>query len=137
MKQTSALLFIVAISAISFMTSCQKAMDAPQYNMAPSVQIAASIHGTVIDENETPVAGAMVTAETATAMTDENGKFVISDVALYQQGGEVKVEKEGYLLASGSFVVNEDVSERVKIRLTIKTSGLNTAGAVVKHRSND
>ena len=137
MKQTSALLFAVAISAISFMTSCQKAVQAPLYNMPATVQIAASIHGTVIDENETPVAGAMVTSETVTALTDESGKFLITDVDLYQQSGEVKVEKDGYLLASGSFVVNEGVSDKVLIRLTIKTGGKNSAGAVIMHKSND
>jgi len=137
MKQTHLLLFASAISIFSLMTSCQKATVSPQHNLAPALQIAASVHGTVVDENESPVAGALVTTESVTAVTDDKGKFVISEVALYQQGGDVKVEKDGYLLASGSFALNEGVSEKLQIRLSIRTNRQNAAGALIVHSSQN
>jgi hypothetical protein len=137
MKQTYSLLFIAAISAASVITGCQKTVDSPQHTSAPQERISASVQGFVVDENESPVAGALVTAETVTAITDASGKFLLNDVELYQAAGSVKVEKDGYSIASGSYILNEGVSQRVQIRLIKHADNSSANGASFTHKARN
>lgn len=137
MKQTYTLFFIAVIATASVITGCQKAVTYPQNPAAPQQRVSVSIHGSVIDENNTPVSGAQVTAETTTVLTDEHGKFLMSDVELYQNSGSVTVAKDGFLLGFSNYVVTEGVSEKLQIRLLKSIENSNEAGGAPTQKATN
>ena len=137
MKQTYTLLFIAAIVTASVTTGCQKAVHFPQQSSAPQARVTVSVQGSVVDENDTPVAGALVTAETSTALTDERGKFIISEVALYENSGSVTVEKDGFLLGVVNYSVSEGISDRLQIRLLKRIEDNNENGGNLTQKATN
>ena len=50
----------------------------------------------MVDENEEPVSGAVVSLGSEMAVTDEYGHFFFNDETMNARGALVKVEKTGY-----------------------------------------
>lgn len=106
---------------------CQRTVDKPLDISSPTVT--ASVQGRVTDENKMPVSGAQVKAGSATTTTDVNGNFKFENIALTQNAGLVKVEKDGFFLGSRTLVVKAGVVNKVSIELLEKTNAGSFAAA--------
>ena len=65
-----------------------------------------NVCGRVLDENRNPIPNAVVSIKNKLVYTDTNGFFIISDAEVFEDFGYVKVEKNGYINASRSFIPN-------------------------------
>src|ERR1043165_4336937 len=105
MKKILSFGFAAAIVALLIVFSCQKSdNNTPNPNNTPVEYITASISGRVLDNNNQPVNGAVITAGTASTTTDLNGNFSISNVSLNKDAGFVKVAKDGFFNGSRTIV---------------------------------
>lgn len=86
-----------------------------------AVKVAATITGSVIDENNKPVASAAVTADTYTTSTDAMGNFTFRNVNISAANGHVSVTKTGYFKGTRSFVTEAGKNNYVKIQLLKQT----------------
>jgi hypothetical protein len=86
-----------------------------------AVKVAATITGSVIDENNQPVANAAVTADTYTANTDAMGNFTFRNVNISAANGHVSVTRAGYFKGTRSFVTEAGKNNFVKIQLIKQT----------------
>jgi hypothetical protein len=82
-----------------------------------AIKVTATISGSVIDENNQPVANAIVTAGTYTSGTDAMGNFVFKDISVSAANGNVTVIKTGYFKGIRSFVTEAGKNNFVKIQL--------------------
>ncbi|MBL0144965.1 MAG: carboxypeptidase regulatory-like domain-containing protein [Chitinophagaceae bacterium] len=82
-----------------------------------AIKVAATVTGTVIDENNLPVANAAVTAGTATTTTDAMGNFSFRNIVISVANGNVTVNKAGYFKGIRNFVTEEGKNNYVKIQL--------------------
>ncbi|MCB0704073.1 MAG: hypothetical protein KDC34_02140 [Saprospiraceae bacterium] len=82
----------------------------------PSVKIETAVHGLVTDENNTPIADALVRMGDAQTTTNAQGYFSLSD---FQSsiGALVNVEKAGYFNAYPVFKPNANSQEFLTIQL--------------------
>lgn len=85
-----------------------------------AVKVAATITGSVIDENNQPVANAVVTANTNTTNTDVSGNFVFKNINVSAANGHITVIKTGYFKGIRSFVTEGGRNNFVKIQLIKK-----------------
>ena len=116
---------LAAIAATVIITfSCQKSShgdpDPTNPNNPSSDNVTAGISGRVIDDANQPVNAATITAGAATATTDINGNFTITNVSLNKNAGLVKVEKTGFFPGSRTIVVNANATNNVTIQLIPK-----------------
>lgn len=72
--------------------------------------------GTIIDTNESPLAGVTVSIGSSTTTTDSNGVFIINNATVYNQFAYIKASKSGYINGSRSLVPSEGTN-RVTIML--------------------
>lgn len=86
-----------------------------------AIKVAATITGSVIDENNQPVANAAVIADTYTASTDAMGNFTFRNVNISAANGHVSVTKAGYFKGTRSFVTEAGKNNFVKIQLIKQT----------------
>lgn len=86
-----------------------------------AVKVTATITGSVIDENNQPVANAAVTADTYTTSTDAMGNFTFRNVNISAANGHVSVTKAGYFKGTRSFVTEAGKNNFVKIQLIKQT----------------
>ncbi len=89
----------------------------PPVKADDAVKVTATVTGTVIDENNKPVASAAVTSGTYAATTDAMGNFIIKDASISKANGNVTVVKTGYFKGIRSFVTNAGKNNYVKIQL--------------------
>jgi hypothetical protein len=82
-----------------------------------AVKVTATVTGSVIDENNKPVAGAAVTAANASTTTDAMGNFVFKNINISAANGFVTVNKSGYFKGIRSFVTDAGKNNYVKIQL--------------------
>ena len=88
----------------------------------PTVIVTSSIAGTVVDENDQPVADALVRIASNSFTTDENEFFQFKNIELNSRGSLIKVEKQGYFY-NAKFVNAELNSQNfTKFKLIEKTS---------------
>jgi hypothetical protein len=117
-----AALFVIIFSA-SFFISCQRELDSPGTGGGTGTtgeKVNASVRGTVIDDNNQPVAGATVTSGTSTTTTNNYGVFEFKNISLLKSNGSVKVEKAGFFKAIKSFVTTAGRTHHVRIHLITK-----------------
>jgi hypothetical protein len=126
-------IFLLSLS-LFFTMGCQrdKVISDPGIN-EPVVNdneiVVGGIRGTVINENNQPVVGAIVSSGTNTTMTDSHGSFSFSNINLSKANGYVKVTKTGYFNGSRSFISNAGRIHTVRIKLLPKTNAGNFAAA--------
>ena len=127
---------IIYLLSILFLTACHKDSDIfipdPE---APVVNVTTSIGGTVIDDNNAPVPGAIVQLGTETKETDDNGVFIFRNVEVDSKRAFVKVTKAGYFQGSRAILPNENVITNVRVQLLtneeIGTIAATTGGEIV------
>ena len=127
MKSSLTLALAVIAVALTITFSCQKSSHGnpdpnnPNNPNTPTIEyVNAGISGRVVDDANQPVNAAAVKVGAATATTDINGKFSISNVSLNKNAGLVKVEKEGFFLGSRTIMVNAGATNNVTIQLIPK-----------------
>jgi hypothetical protein len=122
-------LSIIAFCLI-FFAACKKTDDLlepikPPIETPPTandaVKVAATVTGSVIDENNKPVANAVVAAGTATTNTDAMGNFSFRNIVVSVLNGSVTVTKAGYFKGIRNFVTEEGKNNFVKIQLIKQT----------------
>jgi hypothetical protein len=121
-----------------FFTACQKDLSHDQGNIQIDIptatNITATVAGRITNELGEPVKGAMVTAGSASAMTDVNGIFEISNASLKDQAAFIKVDKAGYFTGSRTFRAKQSQKHYVEIQLlpktTIGTINASTGGTI-------
>jgi hypothetical protein len=120
---------IIALCLI-FFAGCSKTDDLlepikPPIETPPTandaVKVAATVTGSVIDENNKPVVNAVVTAGTATTNTDAMGNFSFRNIIISVLNGSVTVNKTGYFKGIRNFVTEEGKNNYVKIQLIKQT----------------
>jgi hypothetical protein len=82
-----------------------------------AIKVTATITGSVIDENNLPVANAIVTSDTYTGSTDAMGNFTFKNINISAANGHVTVIKTGYFKGIRSFVTEAGKNNFVKIQL--------------------
>jgi hypothetical protein len=126
---TTKLFSIVALCFIFFI-GCKKTDDLiepikPPIETPPTandaVKVAATVTGSVIDENNKPVANAAVTVGTASTTTDAMGNFSFRNIVISVLNGSVTVNKAGYFKGIRNFVTEEGKNNYVKIQLIKQT----------------
>lgn len=126
MKSTKHLLSILLLLCLSF-TSCDiddglsnnnnQQQEIPNsFSEYYGNEISRDFIGTVVDKNQLPIPGALISIGNDTALTDSNGVFIIRDANVNKRFGYVKAEKVGYIHASRS-VVPTDGTNKVNIMM--------------------
>jgi Carboxypeptidase regulatory-like domain len=122
-------LSIIALCLI-FFAACKKTDDLiepikPPIEIPPiandAVKVAATVTGSVLDENNAPVPNAVVTAGTATTNTDAMGNFSFRNISISAANGSVTVVKAGYFKGIRNFVTEASRNNYVKIQLIKQT----------------
>ncbi len=122
--------FSVIALCITLLVGCAKTDDLiepikPPIETPPiandAVKVAATVTGSVIDENNKPVVNAVVTAGTATTTTDIMGNFSFRNIVVSVLNGSVTVNKAGYFKGIRNFVTEEGKNNYVKIQLIKQT----------------
>ncbi len=85
-----------------------------------AAQVTASVSGIVLDENNAPIANAVVTTGAATTNTNSNGMFVFQNISLSKENGSVTVAKAGYFKGIRSFKTTEGKNHMVRIQLMLR-----------------
>lgn len=100
---------IFSLFLISFLQlGCNFTDDSQiQFDNQFGVSTKRNICGKVLDENRNPIANAEVKIKNKSVLTDNNGFFIITDAEVFNNFGFAKVEKNGYIDASRSFVPND------------------------------
>ena len=132
MKGFRSSLFFIVLCLLLACFACSKKTDTkapdpggPGGNNPPpaeEIKVTASIQGQVVDENDIPVQGAVVTSGTSTATTDVNGAFNFSHISLSARFGFVKAARQGYFTGSRSILTGEGKSSYISIKLVPRTS---------------
>lgn len=127
--------FIVFLLSLSLFwaTGCQRELTDPgggnpnpPVNPGPvvddNITVVGSIRGIVVDENNRPVEGAVVTSKTSTTTTDRYGTFRFSNINLSKANGYVKVTKNGYFNGTRTFISTAGRTHNVRIKLLPKAN---------------
>ena len=122
MKRINYVLFAVIIVLISI--ECRKELSGenafPGQGSYQSSPISATLQGNIIDENDQPAEGVVVTVGTKTATTNSHGYFRITDASLDKNASLVTAEQAGYFKAYRTFSATSGVNQ-VVIKLIKKT----------------
>lgn len=134
------IIFLIVIAALTGTTGCKKhdiiTDPDPRIPDLPKegVLVKTSIFGQIVDEDENPVSGVLISAGGATTNTDANGVFIIKNVNIDQARGYLVAKKSGYFNGSRIFQpVKEGMSKLPVIKLlaqkSIGTINASTGGA--------
>lgn len=91
-------------------------------------EISRTFLGIVVDTNNNPIENVSISIGSATAMTDSNGVFIISDASVNQRFGFVKAEKAGYIHASRAVVPSEGTNKVLIMMLPETVAGSTSSG---------
>lgn len=123
MKKKYILFSVVAMATVYGCDKNDKTVPTPPTPPTPSpiVEVINSgISGKIVDDLGAPVSGATVTAGTATTVTDANGAFSIPTAAMRKAGGQITVEKAGFLTGRRTFAAVASNMQYVNVRLIVK-----------------
>ena len=135
MKRIYYVLFVVIITFISI--ECRKEFSGenafPGQGSIQSSPIRATLQGNIVDENDQPAEGVVVSVGTKAATTNSHGYFRIVDASLDKNASLVTAEQPGYFKAYRTFSatsgVNQVVIKLIKKALTGTISAA-TGGSV-------
>jgi hypothetical protein len=133
------ILLPVLLSGFILVAGCQRDLDDPgtgggATGVNDNVMVTAGVRGIVVNENNQPVAGAIVSSGTNTTTTDRYGVFQFSNISLSKENGHVKIEKPGYFTGHRSFATTAGRLHNVRIKLLPKSNSGNftaTAGGTI------
>lgn len=120
---------IVSVCIFLLFLSCNKSDNNPNSKHYTPEFVTASLSGRVTDDANKPVSGALVKAGDASATTDIDGAFTISDVSIDKNAAFVKVEKEGFFLGTRTIVASANKNNPVTIQLIRKVLAGNIASS--------
>lgn len=129
-----ALLLPAAVISIIFFYACQREIDGGGNNPSTgqvndAIMVTGGINGIVVDENNIPVEGVMVTSGSASTSTDRYGAFRFRNISLSKANATVKVVRNGYFNAYRTFPATAGRIQNLRIKLIPKTnSGSFNAG---------
>lgn len=130
MKTTSLLVLLCALSLIFIYPACQRDDYGPlPVSPITGVKVQTTVSGRVLDDQQIPVAGAVVKAGGASANTDLNGNFQLKNITLNDNASFVKVEKAGFFSGSRTFKATKGSSHFVSIQLIKKNDAGNFSSA--------
>ncbi|MBO9636147.1 MAG: carboxypeptidase regulatory-like domain-containing protein [Chitinophagaceae bacterium] len=132
MKKKYILFSVVAMATVYGCDKNDKTVATPPTPPTPSpiVEVINSgISGKIVDDLGAPVSGATVTSGTATATTDANGAFSIPTAAMRKAGGQITVEKAGFLTGRRTFAAVATNMQYVNVRLIAKAAPSTFAAA--------
>ncbi len=76
--------------------------------------------GVITEEDETPISGVSVTIGSKSAVTDDNGVFIINQASVYEKQAYIKADKAGFLRGLKSVIPTSGVNN-VRLILVPKT----------------
>ena len=121
---------------ILFFTACFK--DSEVFTpdpIVPIINVTTSIGGTVVDENNVPISGALVQLGTETKETDKNGVFIFRNEEVDSRKAYVKVAKAGYFPSARTIIPSDNAITSIRIKLLtnqeIGTIAVTTGGEIV------
>src|ERR1019366_3383328 len=122
MKRIYHVFLLIIISVISF--KCQKELSGENAFLLPGNNqfspITATLQGNIVDENDQPAEGVIVSAGVKTAITNSHGYFRIIDAPLDKNASLVTANEPGYFKAYRTFRATSGVNQ-VVIKLIKKT----------------
>jgi hypothetical protein len=122
MKRNLKTLALGIIACVIAIVACQK--DFPSKGGVPDPTVGATISATVVgrivNEQNQPVAGAIIKAGSTTATTDVNGEFRINNATVNDAAAFVTAEKAGYFTGSRTFIARQNQKHYVEIMLLAK-----------------
>jgi hypothetical protein len=130
MKTMKSTLALLTILTILFATNCKKPNDGVNNNTPgtdnpiianDAARVNATITGSVLDENNKPVANAVVKSGSEITTTDALGNFIFKNISVSAANGSVTVIKTGYFNGIRSFVTSAGKTNYVKIQLLKQT----------------
>ena len=128
MRKIIGLLVLSVVVAVMF-NSCKKNFDNEQYTQTntpviPDLtsQITTSVAGFITNENDSAVSGAVITAGTQTATTNQFGYFNISNVSLSKTAAFVTVTYAGYFNGYRTFIAQPGKQSFIRLKLIPKTA---------------
>lgn len=119
-------LFLI-VCAVTGFNACHKNPDlapTPTVPVGPpdlTTKINASVSGFVTDENDLPLAGAMVKFGSGNATTDNTGYFKIQNAEVVKSAAVVTVTKYGYFKGVKTYSVTEGRAAIFRIKLIQRT----------------
>lgn len=88
----------------------------------PTINITATVSGRITNTQNEPIVGATVKAGTASATTNTNGEFILSNAPFYSEAAFVTVEKTGYFNTGRTFVATDKGNHYIEIMMLTKNS---------------
>jgi hypothetical protein len=92
-------------------------------------EISRDFLGKVIDKNHNPIEGVSISIGNATALTDNNGVFIIKDANVFERFGYIKAEKAGYIHGSRSVVPTNGTNKVTIMLLNEAITGYVSSGS--------
>src|ERR1019366_1285014 len=115
MKRIYHVFLLIIISVISF--KCQKELSGENAFLLPGNNqfspITATLQGNIVDENDQPAEGVIVSAGVKTAITNSHGYFRIIDAPLDKNASLVTANEPGYFKAYRTFRATSGVNQVV------------------------
>ena len=119
-KHLLLLLNIVILSTVLILSGCKKDSDSPggpSNNNNNGAKDTVSVTGTVVDENNTPIAGATVNAYGTTTTTSSLGVYSFKNISVTKDRFFIKVTKSGYFDQSRAEQVGSDNTITLNFKL--------------------
>ena len=131
-------LALLCLSFILLIQSCgddkvEPALDPADFELEVGTPTNVNVIGTVVDENNSPIADASVQAGSITATTNAQGVFVLENAPAFTDFGTIIVKKQGYFDGSRSFIPvdgNNQVRIMMLTRNTADNFNAGSAGTV-------
>ncbi len=111
----------LAICSMMLWQACQKDLSYDLQTAANNTPVVASVVGQILDDQNKPLEGAIISAGTASASTNVNGEFSINNTTLNSNAGIIKVSKAGFFDGFRTIVVNAGKQHFVQIKMLKKT----------------
>jgi hypothetical protein len=112
---------LFAMGSMQLWQACQKDLSGEgSPNIINNTPVSASVTGQILDDQNKPLQGALITAGTATATTNVNGEFTINNTSLNRNAGVIKVAKAGFFDGYRTIVVNEGKQHFVRVKMMKK-----------------
>lgn len=115
-------IILLALITLSLF-GCKKTESPDEgFNNNPAEQtITTTVAGRVINQMNEPVSGAIVKAGSASATTDINGEFTLTNARLKEDAAYVTVEKQGYFTGSRTFIAKSNDKHLIDVMLLYKS----------------
>lgn len=84
--------------------------------------------GNVIDINNNPIQDVSISIGNSSAVTDQNGVFIINDASVYENFAYIKAQKSGYFLGSRSLIPTQGTNKVTIMLLENSLIGSVTSG---------